>query len=120
MNTDDSNTKKSYKKIIMDNKTTVPKENKIVFTSFEDIVFPSQESTIQQHTVKSSTSQYLLDILQQVGDITQSIKEYYEFFGFANDITLSQVLDCIEKSVVVEIVSDMESENNTDDDENLL
>jgi hypothetical protein len=83
-------------------------------TEYENIVITSLNPP---KISKNPTSQYMLEILQQVADITNDIKEFYGFHGFANDITLKQVLDCIEKSTVVEIISDMESENNTDDDE---
>ena len=118
MKTKDENIKQSYKTIILDTKEmSVTKEKPIEFTDYENVIIPSRITSTPLKINKNSTSQYMLEILQQVADITNDIKDVYGFHGFANDITLKQVLDCIEKSTIVEIISDMESENNTDDEE---
>lgn len=113
----EDNQKLSYKKVVSDSQNVVIKDKELVFTDYENIRLPIYSEVNKN---RSSSAQYLSDIFQEMAQITSYVKDHYGFHGVGNELTVYQVLDCIEKSTFIEIVSDIDSEHVSEDDDILV
>lgn len=105
----------SYKKVVCEGApVSSAKERGTVFDDYENLKIPSVCKT---NKINSSMMQYLTDILSDVAQATSYVNDVYGFHGIGNKLTVAQVLDCIEKSITVEIVSDIDSEHVSEDDD---
>jgi hypothetical protein len=56
-------------------------------------------------------------MITSLGDLTSEIKNAYDLKGIANELKLSDVLDCFEQCVDVSCSLDKETEMITSDDD---
>jgi hypothetical protein len=76
-----------------------------------------REKSVLQHTLPSNKRHYLVDILGVIAEATIDIVEHYSQHGIANDLSTGPVLDCIEKAIKVDFVT--ESDNDMSEDETI-
>lgn len=106
----------SYKTVVaLDNANKVVSETcrPLDFMTYDTISFP--EKPVIEHTLPSNKRQYLVDILGVIAEATLDIVEHFSEHGIANDLTTGAVLDCIEKAITVDFVT--ESDNDISEDE---
>jgi hypothetical protein len=110
-------TNHSYKTVVkIDNisKSTSETCSQLVFVPFEELNF-NENHRHDESNLPSNKREYLLDILGVIGEATIDIIEHYSVHGIANDLSTGDVLDCIEKAITVDFVT--ESDNDVSDDE---
>lgn len=111
--------KTSYKNIILleqVNETKETKENTDNIEGYDNIINFLKEMKTQTYNKKltNSKKELMIDVLNYMSNVTEFVNDYYGFHGIGNDLKLEDVIDSLDKSVNVEIVSendyDIESE----------
>jgi hypothetical protein len=96
----------------------------------EDVLFGTYEtalnnllnySAIKQDTCTSPKnplrSQMLEELAGHLALYVTDIRENLSFHGFANELELSDVMECIENNIVIDITPERNSESYSDEDE---
>lgn len=115
--------KSSYKNIVVEGKiidTQVSKEKDII-TGYDEIInkinMKIQKSNNKYKTLSNSKKELLTDLLNDMANITDYVKEYYGFHGIGDELLLENVMNCFEKSLQVEVVSDNDYDIVSEEDE---
>jgi hypothetical protein len=83
-------------------------------TNFMEFEMLNLEKPVLQHTLPSNKRHFLVDILGIIAEATIDIVQHYSQHGIANDLSTGPVLDCIEKTITVDFVT--ESDNDISED----
>ena len=84
----------------------------------QDMTNTNMTSTKTNERVLPLPLRYMLsDMITSLGDLTSEIKNAYDLKGIANELKLSDVLDCFEQCVDVSCSLDKETEMITSDDD---
>lgn len=110
--------KTSYKNIILVEQPNETKESKEItnIEGYDNIINFLNEMKTKTYNKKltNSKKELMIDVLNYMSNVTEFVNEYYGFHGIGNDLKLEDVMDSLDKSVNVEIVSendyDIESE----------
>lgn len=107
-----TNTKKtSYKNIVLvEQQNETKQSNEITnIDGYENIINMLNEMKTQTHTTKklsNAKKEFMIDVINDMSNVTGFVNEYYGFHGIGNDLKLEDVLESLDKSTKVEIVSD--------------
>jgi hypothetical protein len=75
-------------------------------------------SSQKRRTIEPAKAGFLTEFADFITQLTLEVKSYYGFHGIANDISVGKVIDCFEKSVIIDVIDDnTNNENSSDDDE---
>lgn len=106
----------SYKTVVaLDNTNKTASETCVPlnFMEFDTINF--REKPVLQNTLPINKRHFLVDILGVIAEATIDIVEQYSQHGIANDLCTGPVLDCIEKAVTVDFVTESDNDNSEDE-----
>lgn len=95
------------------------------FKNLEDVLPSIQQLDDQVLTcVNEEMTLNKLTFLHEFADyitlLTNEIREYYGFRGLANDLKVSDVIDCIDKSVMIDIKEDTSFNDNSSEEDECL
>lgn len=119
----DTNKRPSYISIVCEE---VKEHQEVVlhFKDWNDISDSLQNSCINTSSQKGSIVEpptktgFFAEFADFITQLTSEIKSYYGFHGIANDIAVGKVVDCFEKSVIIDVIDDnSNNEISSDDDE---
>lgn len=108
----------SYKTVVtLDNTNKIASETNqtLNFMEFDALNFREKPGIVE--TLPSNKRHFLVDILGVIAEATIDIVEHYSQHGIANDLSTGPVLDCIEKAITVDFVT--ESDNDISEDETI-
>lgn len=107
--------KASYKTAMIDKglEESIPSTDRLQFVVYEELLLPKFRRS--SYLLKEKKD-YLIDLMDSLGVITQQVVDYYGFHNIANELTLATVLDCFEVSTKVELAYDFDFECGTDDE----
>lgn len=105
--------KTSYKNVVLVTQATESKQSNetVSIVGYENII-NSLNSQKQQENINvdrknnNSKKGLMIDILNDMATVTNYVNEYYGFHGIGDELKLEDVMDSLEKSVQVEVVSD--------------
>jgi hypothetical protein len=66
---------------------------------------------------KNIKNQFMIDIIDAMGCLTNDVVEHYSLKGIANELKTTDILDCLELSVVVDHNLNNDLENTTDEED---
>jgi len=104
--------KSSYKNIVLEGKivdTQVSTDRDILigYDAITNKLNMKLEKLNNKHRVlNNSKKELLIDLLHDIGNVTEYVKEYYGFHGIGDELKLEDVMNSFEKSIKVEVVSD--------------
>jgi hypothetical protein len=112
----DTYNKQSYKKIVIEgsNSDNVQPVKELKFSDYEDVVIPS--FTRKTRNIGSQKRELLIDMLSDIANTTSYVKERFGFHGIADELKLEDVLNAFEKSLKVEVYSDNDCEQVSEED----
>lgn len=88
--------------------------SRLKFVDYQELTVPP----IKRPTKLSSGKRdFLIDIMEPFGNLTQEVNEYYGFHNIANTLTLGDVLDCLEISAKVDIAADYDFDGPSEEEE---
>jgi hypothetical protein len=96
-------------------------ENALLFK--ETIVEAIQSGCLRNDAIEKSTftknikNQFMIDIIDSIGCLTRDITEHYSSKGIANELKTGDILDCLEKSIMIESNNNMDIDNTSDEDD---
>ncbi len=107
--------KPSYKNIVMEKEAAPldPSAEGLQFVDYDQLYIPS---TCKVLKIPAGKRDLLVDMIDPMCHLTQNVVSYYSFHNIANNLCVSDVLDCFEASLRVEIVSDIEYDYRTDEE----
>lgn len=106
----------SYKTVVaLDNTNKAGSETCLPLKFIEFDMLNIREKPVIEHTLPGNKRHFLVDILGVIAEATIDIVEQYSQHGIANDLSTGPVLDCIEKAITVDFVT--ESDNDISEDE---
>jgi hypothetical protein len=75
-------------------------------------------SSTKGRNIEQIKAGFFSDFSDFIMQLTLEVKSYYGFHGIANDISVEKVIDCFEKSVIIDVIDDnSNNEISSDDDD---
>jgi hypothetical protein len=111
--------KLSYKKIVLASETEDAQvsTNATILYGYEEIIRKLNEQGDKAHKkLNNAKRELLVDLLNDMGAVTEYVSEYYGFHSIGDTLKLEDVMNSFEKSLKVEIVSDYDDYIVSDDD----
>lgn len=115
--------KPSYKNVVLEKPLVgveASKDKEVLFGYNEiisEISLKKEKLHNKSKGMNNSKKELLIDLLNDIGNVTDYVRQYYGFHGIGNDLRLEDVMDCFEKSLIVEVVSDNDYDMISEDDE---
>lgn len=103
--------KPSYKNVVLVEQTTETKQSKetLNIIGYENIMNSLNEQkkqTIFNTRNNNSKKELMTDVLDDMSNVTGYVNEYYGFHGIGDGLRLEDIIDSLDKSVKVEVISD--------------
>jgi hypothetical protein len=116
--------KTSYKNVVLVEQPTETKQSKesLCIVGYENIINSLQEIKEQAQTNTSrknnnSKKELMIDVLNDMSNVTGYVNEYYGFHGIGDELKLEDVMNSLDKSVKVEVISDNDYDNESGEEE---
>jgi hypothetical protein len=116
--------KTSYKNVVLVEQPTEIKQSKesLSIVGYENIINSLQEMKEQAQINTSrknnnSKKELMIDILNDMSNVTGYVNEYFGFHGIGDELKLEDVMDSLDKSVKVEVISDNDYDNESGEEE---
>jgi hypothetical protein len=112
--------KTSYKKIILasESEDTQSSTNVKPVVGYDEIIQVLNEKDEKSHRkLNNGKKELLVDLLNDIGAVTDYVSEYYGFHGIGDSLRLEDVMNNFEKSLKVEVVLDNDDYVVSDDDD---
>lgn len=108
--------KPSYKNIVLENVSLdIQTPSKLQFVDYNEIVIPPYKRERQMLPV--AKHEFLNDLVDSIVNVTSEVVDYFSFHNIANSLTVVDVLDCLEQSLKVSVISDNDYDYVSDDEE---
>ena len=103
--------KPSYKNVILVEQSLETKQCKenLSIDGYENIINSLDEMKTQMNInrrINNSKKELMIDVLNEMSNVTGYVKEYYGFHGIGDELKLEDVMNSLDKSVKVEVISD--------------
>jgi hypothetical protein len=116
--------KTSYKNVVLVEQPTEIKQSKetLSIVGYENIINSLQEMKEQAQINTSrknnnSKKELMIDVLNDMSNVTGYVNEYFGFHGIGDKLKLEDVMDSLDKSVKVEVISDNDYDNESGEEE---
>lgn len=112
--------KPSYKRIVLTSESEEAQlsTNATVVIGYDEIVQKLNQKDEKSHRkINNAKKELLVDLLNDIGSVTEYVSEYYGFHGIGDCLKLEDVMNSFEKALKAEVVSDCDENIFSDDDE---
>jgi hypothetical protein len=111
--------KTSYKKIVLagEIEDTKLSTDTSVVVGYDNIVYKLNQKDEKSHRkLNNAKKELLIDLLNDIGAVTGYVTDYYGFNGVGDGLKLEDVMNSFEKSLKVEVLSDIDDYISDDDE----
>lgn len=87
---------------------------------YENIMNALDESKIQvklNRRINNSKKELMIDTLNDMSNLTEYVNEYYGFHGIGDELKVEDVMESLDKSVKVEVISDNDYDCESGEDD---
>jgi hypothetical protein len=114
--------KPSYKNVILVEQPVETKQSTEIvhIDGYENIMNMLNEKKIQTNTnkrINNSKKELMIDVLNDMSSITGYVNEYYGCHGIGDELKLEDVMNILDKSVKVEVISDNDNDIESGEEE---
>lgn len=116
--------KPSYKNIVLVEQTTETKQSckeTVNIIGYDNIMNSLNEQKKERigysKNCNTSKKEFMIDILDELSYVTGYVNGYYGLHGIGDELKLEDVIDSLDKSVIVEVFSDNEYDIESCEDE---